>query len=135
MTVTGRMGKCMGWEPQGNSITDKSYYVQFALWSTIYLIWIKFTQIDGVINMGKYFVEKNNSNIMYSNVLLRYASGDVYEGYFKDSRKHGHGVLKQGKLTARGPGPLASIYIGEWVNDKKNGYGVLDDINKGKILK
>ena len=72
---------------------------------------------------------------MLSNVVLRYASGDVYEGYFKDSRKHGHGVLKQGKLTARGPGPLASIYIGEWVNDKKNGYGVLDDINKGKILK
>ena len=26
---------------------------------------------------------------------------------------------------------MASIYIGEWVNDKKNGYGVLDDINKG----
>ena len=64
-------------------------------------------------------------------IKYRYANGDVYEGYFKDSRKHGHGVLKQGKLTARGPGPLACIYIGEWVNDKKNGYGVLDDINKG----
>ena len=67
-------------------------------------------------------------------IKYRYANGDVYEGYCKDSRKHGHGVLKQGKLTARGPGPLASIYIGEWVNDKKNGYGVLDDINKGMFV-
>ncbi len=55
----------------------------------------------------------------------------MYEGYFRESKKHGHGVLKQGRLTARGPGPLTSIYIGEWLNDKKNGYGVLDDISKG----
>ena len=65
MTVTGRTGKCTGWAPQGNSITDKGYFVLFALWSTIYLIWIKFPEIDGVINMemGKYFVEKKPTRI------------------------------------------------------------------------
>lgn len=63
--------------------------------------------------------------------FYRYANGDVYEGYFKEGKKHGHGVLKRGKITSGAP-PEASVYIGEWVNDKKNGYGVLDDISKGK---
>ena len=61
--------------------------------------------------------------------FFRYANGDLYEGYFQDSKKHGHGVLKQGKFL--GAASLASIYIGEWVQDKKTGYGVLDDISKG----
>ena len=58
----------------------------------------------------------------------RYASGDVYEGGFREGKRHGHGYLKQGKLITG----LASIYIGEWVNDKKCGFGVLSDILKGE---
>jgi len=52
----------------------------------------------------------------------------VYKGYFKDGKKHGHGVLTKGKMA---PSNLASIYIGEWATDKKSGYGVLDDVSKG----
>ena len=63
-------------------------------------------------------------------LIHRYANGDVYEGYFKDGRKNGHGVMRRGKITSGSP-PIASIYIGEWVMDKKCGYGVLDDISKG----
>lgn len=58
---------------------------------------------------------------------IRYSNGDVYEGYFKDGKKHGHGVLKQGKMTSG-----ASVYIGEWIMDRKTGYGVLDEISKGQ---
>ena len=58
----------------------------------------------------------------------RYTNGDMYEGYFKDGLPHGHGVQKQGHFTAS----LASVYIGEWVNGVKQGYGVIDDIATGK---
>lgn len=51
----------------------------------------------------------------------------MYEGGFKEGKRHGHGYLKQGKLTTG----LASMYIGEWVNDKKCGFGILSDILKG----
>ncbi|XP_064646318.1 alsin-like isoform X2 [Lineus longissimus] len=60
---------------------------------------------------------------------IRYANGDVYTGYFREGQRHGHGVLKQGSLNSTS---LASIYIGEWLNDKKYGYGVVDDILKGE---
>ncbi|CAH1788427.1 unnamed protein product [Owenia fusiformis] len=59
---------------------------------------------------------------------IKYANGDVYEGYFKDGVRHGHGVFKQGRMTSS----LASVFVGEWANDKRNGYGVLDDILKGE---
>ena len=52
----------------------------------------------------------------------------MYDGYFKEGKKHGHGLLKQGKFMSS----LASIYIGEWADDKRNGYGVYDDIVKGE---
>ena len=65
---------------------------------------------------------------MFVSRFGRYANGDVYEGHFRDGKKHGQGVLKQGKFTSS----VASIYMGEWSNDKKNGYGVYDDILKGE---
>jgi amyotrophic lateral sclerosis 2 protein len=68
-----------------------------------------------------------NSSIKHL-YFCRYANGDIYEGYFREGQRHGHGVLKQGSLTNS---KLASIYIGEWLNDKKYGYGVIDDILKG----
>ena len=53
-------------------------------------------------------------------------NGDRYEGWLKDGRPHGQGIFKQGRL---GPGGHnASVYLGEWVNGARSGYGVADDI-------
>ncbi|KAM4626097.1 alsin [Discoglossus pictus] len=57
-----------------------------------------------------------------------YASGEVYEGCFQDNMRHGHGLLRSGKLTSSSP----SMFIGQWVMDKKTGYGVFDDITRGE---
>lgn len=59
---------------------------------------------------------------------LRYAGGDVYDGYFKDGLPHGHGTRKEGHFTAS----VASLYIGEWANGVKQGYGVMDNIFTGE---
>ncbi|KAL3854212.1 hypothetical protein ACJMK2_013489, partial [Sinanodonta woodiana] len=59
---------------------------------------------------------------------IRYGNGDLYEGYFKEGRKWGHGTYRKGrKITS-----ASFIYIGEWIADKKHGYGVMDDILKGE---
>ncbi|KAI4831598.1 hypothetical protein KUCAC02_001134 [Chaenocephalus aceratus] len=57
-----------------------------------------------------------------------YASGEVYDGCFQDSMRHGHGMLRSGKLNTSSP----SVFIGQWLQDKKTGYGVFDDITKGE---
>ncbi|XP_053328215.1 alsin [Spea bombifrons] len=57
-----------------------------------------------------------------------YANGEVYEGSFLDNMRHGHGLLRRGKLTSFSP----SMFIGQWVMDKKTGYGVFDDITRGE---
>ncbi|KAA8579632.1 hypothetical protein FQN60_006725, partial [Etheostoma spectabile] len=57
-----------------------------------------------------------------------YASGEVYDGFFQDNMRHGHGVLRSGKLNTSSP----SVFIGQWLQDKKTGYGVFDDITKGE---
>ena len=54
----------------------------------------------------------------------------MYEGGLRAGKRHGHGYLKQGKLTTG----VASIYIGEWLNDKKCGFGVHSDILKGNSM-
>ncbi|XP_053170323.1 alsin isoform X1 [Scomber japonicus] len=58
----------------------------------------------------------------------RYASGEVYDGSFQDGMRHGHGMLRSGKLNTSSP----SVFIGQWIHDKKTGYGVFDDITKGE---
>lgn len=58
--------------------------------------------------------------------MCRYASGEVYDGAFQDNMRHGHGVLRSGKLNTSSP----SVFIGQWLQDKKAGYGVFDDITK-----
>ncbi|KAM9305608.1 alsin [Gastrophryne carolinensis] len=57
-----------------------------------------------------------------------YANGEIYEGCFQDNNRHGHGLLRSGKLTSSSP----SMFIGHWVMDKKTGYGVFDDITRGE---
>lgn len=58
--------------------------------------------------------------------VCRYASGEVYDGSFQDGMRHGHGMLRSGKLNTSSP----SVFIGQWLQDKKTGYGVFDDITK-----
>uniref|UniRef100_A0A3Q4MSH2 Alsin Rho guanine nucleotide exchange factor ALS2 b n=1 Tax=Neolamprologus brichardi TaxID=32507 RepID=A0A3Q4MSH2_NEOBR len=58
----------------------------------------------------------------------RYASGEVYDGSFQEGVRHGHGMLRSGKLNTSSP----SVFIGQWLQDKKTGYGVFDDITKGE---
>ncbi|XP_076459413.1 LOW QUALITY PROTEIN: alsin-like [Babylonia areolata] len=59
---------------------------------------------------------------------IRYSNGDDYKGYFQSGQRFGHGVLQQGRHLSS----YASIYVGEWLNDKRNGYGVQDDVLKGE---
>ncbi|XP_076313442.1 amyotrophic lateral sclerosis 2 [Tachypleus tridentatus] len=59
---------------------------------------------------------------------VKYPNGDSYEGYFKDGMRHGHGILKQGKFLSS----PSSIYIGQWSWNRREGYGVLDNIRGGE---
>ncbi|XP_033866344.3 alsin-like [Acipenser ruthenus] len=65
---------------------------------------------------------------MHGYGTYKYATGEVYEGSFQDNMRHGHGILRSGKLTSSSP----SMFIGQWVQDKKTGYGVFDDITRGE---
>ncbi|XP_027878027.1 alsin-like isoform X1 [Xiphophorus couchianus] len=58
----------------------------------------------------------------------KYGSGEVYDGCFCDGRRHGYGMLSSGKLA----GASSGLFIGQWVQDKKTGYGVHDDITRGE---
>ena len=64
---------------------------------------------------------------MINFLTFRYINGDIYEGYFKDGLPHGHGMKKEGHFMAS----VASVYIGEWANGVKLGYGIMDDIMTG----
>ncbi|KAI3356099.1 hypothetical protein L3Q82_017364, partial [Scortum barcoo] len=58
----------------------------------------------------------------------KYASGEVYEGCFIDGQRHGYGMLSSGKMAKTSSG----VFIGQWVHDRKSGYGVYDDITRGE---
>ncbi|XP_054642084.1 alsin-like isoform X2 [Dunckerocampus dactyliophorus] len=60
--------------------------------------------------------------------IYRYATGEVYEGCFSDGQRHGYGMLSSGKMDKTSSG----VFIGQWVYDKKTGYGVYDDITRGE---
>ncbi|KAM6946062.1 alsin-like [Aplochiton taeniatus] len=60
--------------------------------------------------------------------IYRYASGEVYEGCFHEGQRHGYGMLCSGRLGKSS----SSVFIGQWVQDRKTGYGVFDDITKGE---
>ncbi|ESO94409.1 hypothetical protein LOTGIDRAFT_145057, partial [Lottia gigantea] len=59
---------------------------------------------------------------------IKYATGDIYKGYFRNGMRYGHGIYNEGQHMSHS----ASIFIGEWVEDKRHGYGVQDDILKGE---
>ncbi|KAM9486533.1 alsin [Clarias gariepinus] len=58
----------------------------------------------------------------------RYATGEVYEGSFQENLRHGHGMLSSGRLASSS----SSVFVGQWVHDKKSGYGIFDNITKGE---
>uniref|UniRef100_A0A8C2HPM2 Alsin Rho guanine nucleotide exchange factor ALS2 a n=1 Tax=Cyprinus carpio TaxID=7962 RepID=A0A8C2HPM2_CYPCA len=58
-----------------------------------------------------------------------YASGEVYEGSFRDNVCHGHGMLRSGKLASPSS---SSVFVGQWVQGKRTGYGVCDDFSRGE---
>lgn len=60
-------------------------------------------------------------------MICRYEDGDIYEGYYKDGLASGHGVRKSGSFKSN----TATVYVGEWVNGLRQGYGVIDDIFTG----
>ncbi|KAM6283109.1 ALS2 C-terminal-like protein [Porphyrio hochstetteri] len=58
--------------------------------------------------------------------ICEYGNDMVYKGYFKDNVRQGFGVLEN--LSAEHP----FKYTGQWENDKKNGYGVWEDKDRGE---
>ena len=49
-----------------------------------------------------------------SSSSLEYGDGSVYQGDFKDNKRHGEGTFK---FTD------GSTFVGAWLNDKKHGKG------------
>ncbi|NWX26458.1 AL2CL protein, partial [Notiomystis cincta] len=58
--------------------------------------------------------------------ICEYGNDVVYRGYFKDDVRQGFGILEN--LSAQHP----FKYTGQWENDKKNGYGVWEDKERGE---
>ncbi|KAM6463236.1 alsin isoform 1-T1 [Liasis olivaceus] len=80
------------------------------------------------LNKSDHYIGFWKEGKMCGHGIYRYATGEVYEGSFQDNVRHGHGLLRSGKLTSSSP----SMFIGQWVMDKKVGYGVFDDITRGE---
>uniref|UniRef100_A0A8C4WF27 ALS2 C-terminal like n=1 Tax=Gopherus evgoodei TaxID=1825980 RepID=A0A8C4WF27_9SAUR len=58
--------------------------------------------------------------------ICEYGNEMVYKGYFNDNLRQGFGILEN--PSAEQP----FKYTGQWDNDKKNGYGVWDDKDRGE---
>ncbi|XP_017557690.1 alsin isoform X3 [Pygocentrus nattereri] len=80
------------------------------------------------LNKNDYYQGHWKDGKMHGFGTFRYATGEVYEGSFQDNMRHGHGMLRSGKLNSTSP----SVFIGQWLHDKKTGYGVFDDITRGE---
>ncbi|KAI1242516.1 hypothetical protein IHE44_0000046 [Lamprotornis superbus] len=58
--------------------------------------------------------------------ICEYGNDLVYKGYFKDNVRQGFGILENFSVEH----PFK--YTGQWENDKKNGYGVWEDKERGE---
>ncbi|KAM6945748.1 alsin [Aplochiton taeniatus] len=81
-----------------------------------------------ILNKSDHYQGYWKEGKMHGHGTYRYATGEVYEGSFQDNVRHGHGVLRSGKLNTSSP----SVFIGQWLHDKRTGYGVYDDITRGE---
>ncbi|XP_041637489.1 alsin isoform X2 [Cheilinus undulatus] len=88
----------------------------------------EFVAPNKMLNKNDHYQGHWKDGKMHGLGTYRYASGEVYDGSFQDSMRHGHGMLRSGKLNTSSP----SVFIGQWLQDKKTGYGVFDDITKGE---
>uniref|UniRef100_A0A670JQM0 ALS2 C-terminal like n=1 Tax=Podarcis muralis TaxID=64176 RepID=A0A670JQM0_PODMU len=59
--------------------------------------------------------------------ICEYGDEMVYKGYFKDNVRQGFGILENASDAEQ---PFK--YSGHWENDKKHGYGVWDDKERGE---
>ncbi|XP_004872339.1 alsin isoform X3 [Heterocephalus glaber] len=69
------------------------------------------------LNKEDHYVGNWKEGKMCGQGVYSYASGEVFEGCFQDNMRHGHGLLRSGKLTSSSP----SMFIGQWAMDKKVG--------------
>lgn len=69
----------------------------------------------------------------YSNIFFTFSYGDkqVYIGHWMHNVRHGHGVLRMGTIASTSP----SIFTGNWDNDKRSGFGVMDDIMRSVYVR
>ncbi|KAM7365714.1 hypothetical protein PAMP_016627 [Pampus punctatissimus] len=88
----------------------------------------EFVAPNKTLNKNDHYEGHWKDGKMHGLGTYRYASGEVYDGSFQDGMRHGHGMLRSGKLNTSSP----SVFIGQWLQDKKTGYGVFDDITKGE---
>ncbi|XP_028319694.1 alsin isoform X3 [Gouania willdenowi] len=88
----------------------------------------EFVAPNKMLNKKDFYQGDWKDGKMHGLGTYRYASGEVYDGSFQDGVRHGHGTLRSGKLNTSSP----SVFIGQWLQDKKSGYGVFDDITKGE---
>ncbi|XP_035501348.1 alsin isoform X1 [Scophthalmus maximus] len=88
----------------------------------------EFASPNKALNKNDHYQGHWKDGRMHGLGTYRYASGEVYDGSFQDGMRHGHGMLRSGKLNTSSP----SVFIGQWLQDKKTGYGVFDDITKGE---
>ncbi|XP_034533940.1 alsin isoform X2 [Notolabrus celidotus] len=88
----------------------------------------EFVATNKTLNKNDHYQGHWKDGKMHGPGTYSYASGEVYEGSFQDGLRHGHGMLRSGKLNTSSP----SVFIGQWLQDKKAGYGVFDDITKGE---
>uniref|UniRef100_A0A4W5N1U1 Alsin Rho guanine nucleotide exchange factor ALS2 n=1 Tax=Hucho hucho TaxID=62062 RepID=A0A4W5N1U1_9TELE len=80
------------------------------------------------LNLNDHYQGHWKEGKMHGIGTYKYATGELYEGSFQDNTRHGHGMLRSGTLNSSSP----SVFIGQWVHDKKTGYGVFDDITRGE---
>ncbi|XP_044537672.1 ALS2 C-terminal-like protein isoform X1 [Gracilinanus agilis] len=59
--------------------------------------------------------------------ICEYADESMYKGYFRDNLRQGFGVLES---SPQAPQPFK--FMGHWHRDKKNGYGVWEDKDRGE---
>ncbi|XP_053324313.1 ALS2 C-terminal-like protein [Spea bombifrons] len=67
------------------------------------------------------------NGVMQGYGICDYADESTYKGYFKDNMRHGFGVLEN-LNSATNP----FKYTGNWWRDKKSGYGVWENTDKGE---
>ena len=59
-------------------------------------------------------MENNHNLAQAQKVKMTFANGDVYDGEWKDSKRHG-----KGKMTSA----VGDVYDGKWKDNKKYGKG------------